>query len=148
MRERCDRTSAGEYPCREEGPGADAIPTVQPDLDLHEPLVVLDMKSLLSPLAQGRPQRGLGSFRVVRGESHGRHQEGVQVCHHVAVAPVLCLLEGDWPAAAQLGDLSLELERPEGIEGGGIDFKGRSGAPGAVLTWARSEARPPASTAR
>ncbi len=57
---------------------------------------------------------------------------GVQVCHHVAVAPVLCLLEGDWPAAAQLGDFSAELERPEAVDGGAIDFKSRPSAPGAV----------------
>ena len=124
------RSSQGRrVPRREEVPGALAIPTVQPDLDLRaEPLVVLDMKSLLSPLAQGLPQRGLGPFRVVRGEAESRHEEGVQIRHHVAVAPFPCLLEDDRPAAAQLGELAPELERPEGKQDHRIEFKGHSGA--------------------
>ena len=39
-----------------------------------------------------------------------------RIRHHVAVTPFQRLLEDDWPAAAQLGELSPELERPEGEE--------------------------------
>ena len=150
MRVRCDRARDGPYLRREEVPGADAVPTVQPDLDLRaEPLVVLDMKSLLSPLAQGLPQRGLGPFRVVRGEAESRHEESAQVRDHVAVTPFQCLLEDDRPAAAQLGDLSPELERPEREEDCRIDFKGHPGATRAEdVSRPGREARRPASTAR
>ena len=145
------RSSQGRcVPGREEVPGVLVIPTVQPDLDLRaEPLVVLDMKALLSPLAQGLPQGGLGHFRVVRGEAESRHDEGVQIRHHVAIAPFQCLLEDDWPAAAQLGELAPELEATRGKKESShrVQRLLRCNACGKCLEPGRA-AQPPASIAR
>ena len=46
----------------------------------------------------------------------------------MTVTPFQCLFENKWPAAAQFGELSPELERPEGKNGRPIDFPGQSRA--------------------
>ena len=116
----------------QESPGVDAVTPVALDLELRAvPLIVLGVESLLRPSVHDLPQLRLGAFRVVHCESQGRHHEGIQVRHYMAVIPGLRLLEEERPSAAQLGDLSPGLERPEGKQGGAVDFKSRSRALGA-----------------